>query len=174
VLDADRSEEWRFAMLLVICVAMTSQLGILRFAVGIGEKKLSMSIKRCWRAAIAILGAVAYVAGTLALPETSRDSEEGCARQAETVFRERGYSKDITRPKGDTSSSNDVIANFESHYNTVLNKCFMLLEIFGVGTNNAGFQIRSLFDAYEGRTYAEFAWGRPRVRNLPRCGRIVD
>ena len=47
-----------------------------------------MSIKRCWRAAIAILGAVAYVAGTPALPETSRDPEEGCARQAETVFRE--------------------------------------------------------------------------------------
>ena len=118
-----------------------------------------MSIKRCWRVAIAILGAVAYVAGTPALPETGRDSEEGCARQAETVFRERGYSKDITRPKGDTSGSNDVIANFESHYNTVLNKCFMLLEIFGVGTNNAGFQIRSLLDAYGGRTYAEFAWG---------------
>ena len=69
------------------------------------------------------------------------------------------YIKDITRPKGDTSGNNDVIANFESHYNTVLNKCFMLLEIFGVGTNNAGFQIRSLLDAYEGRTYAEFAWG---------------
>ena len=118
-----------------------------------------MSIKRCWRVAIAILGAVAYVAGTPALPQVSRDSEEGCARQAETVFRARGYSKDITRPKGDTSGNNDVIANFESHYNTVLNKCFMLLEIFGVGTNNAGFQIRSLLDAYEGRTYAEFAWG---------------
>jgi hypothetical protein len=159
VLGADPSEECRFATLLVICVAMTSQPGILRFAVGIGEEQLSMSIKRCWRVAIAILGAVAYVAGTPALPQVSRDSEEGCARQAETVFRARGYSKDITRPKGDTSGNNDVIANFESHYNTVLNKCFMLLEIFGVGTNNAGFQIRSLLDAYEGRTYAEFAWG---------------
>ena len=159
VLGADRSEECRFATLLVICVAMTSQPGILRFAVGMGEEKLSMSIKRCWRGAIAILGAVAYVAGAPALPETSRDSEEGCARQAETVFRERGYSKDITRPKGDMSSSNDVIANFESHYNTVLDKCFVLLEIFGVGVSNAGFQIRSLLDAYEGRTYAEYAWG---------------
>jgi hypothetical protein len=138
---------------------MTSQRGILRFVVGIGEEKLSMGIKRRWRVAIAILGAAAYVAGTPALPQVTRNSEEGCARQAETVFRERGYSKDITRPKGDTSGSNDVIANFESHYNTVLNKCFMLLEIFGVGTSNAGFQIRSLLDAYEGRTYAEFAWG---------------
>ena len=52
-----------------------------------------------------------------------------------------------------------MIANFESHYNTVLNKYFRILEIFGVGTNNAGFQTRSLFDAYEDRTYAEFAWG---------------
>jgi hypothetical protein len=138
---------------------MTSQLGILRFVVAIGEEKLSMSIKRRWRVAIALLDAAAYVAGTPALPQVSRDSEEGCARHAETVFRERGYSKDITRPKGDASGSNDVIANFESHYNTVLNKCFMLLEIFGVGISNAGFQIRSLLDAYEGRTYAEFAWG---------------
>ena len=75
------------------------------------------------------------------------------------MFRERGYSKDITRPKGDPDGSNDVIANFESHYNTVLNKCFLLLEIFGVGITNTGFQIRTLLDAYEGRTYAEFAWG---------------
>ena len=51
-----------------------------------------------------------------------------------------------------------MIANFESHYNTVLNKCFALLEIFGLGINNAGFQIRSLLDAVEGWTYAEFAW----------------
>ena len=70
-----------------------------------------------------------------------------------------GYSKDITSPEGDETGSNDVIANFESHYNTALDKCFMLLEIFGVGVRNAGFQIRSLRDAYEGRTYAEFAWG---------------
>lgn len=138
---------------------MTSQPGILRFVVGIGEEKLSMSIKRRWRIAIAILGAAGYVAGTPALPQASRDSEEGCARHAETVFHERSYSKDITPPKGDTSGNNDVIANLESHYNTLLNKCFMLLEIFGVGSSNAGFQIRSLLDAYEGRTYAEFAWG---------------
>jgi hypothetical protein len=138
---------------------MASQRGILWFVVGIGEGKVSMGIKRRWRVAIGILGAATYVAGTPALPQVSRDSEEGCARQAETVFHERGYSKDITRPKGDTSGNNDVIANFESHYNTVLNKCFILLEIFGVGTSNAGFQIRSLLDAYKGRTYAEFAWG---------------
>jgi hypothetical protein len=107
----------------------------------------------------AILGAAGYVAGTPALPQASRDSEEGCARQAETVFRESGYSKDITRPNGDTSGSNNVIANFKSRYNMVLNKCFMLSEIFGVGTSNAGVQIRSLLDAYEGQTYTEFAWG---------------
>jgi hypothetical protein len=125
----------------------------------LGRKRLLTSIKRRWRVAIAILGAAAYVAGTPSLAQISLDSEEGCARRAETVFRERGYSKDITRPKGDTSGSNDVMANFESHHNTVLNKCFMLLEIFGVGISNAGFQIRSLLDAYQGRTYAEFAWG---------------
>jgi hypothetical protein len=66
--------------------------------------------------------------------------QERCARQAEKVFRDRDYSKDITRPKGDESGSNDVIANFESHYNTVVDKCFVLLEIFGVGVSNAGFR----------------------------------
>ena len=118
-----------------------------------------MRIKRLWRFTIAALVAAAYVASSPALPQVSHDLQEGCARQAETIFRDRGYSKDITRPKGDESDSNDVIANFESHYNTVLDKCFMLLEIFGVGVSNAGFQIRSLLDAYEGRTYAEYAWG---------------
>ena len=99
-------------------------------------------------------------------PAVSRDySEEGCARQGETVFRERGYSKDVTSEKGDESGSNDVIANFESHYNVPLNRCFMLLEIFGVGVANAGFQIRSLLDAYEGRIYAEYAWGPAQSKN---------
>ena len=116
-------------------------------------------IKRLWRFAGAAMVAAAYVAGSPALPQVNLDSQERCAHQAETVFREGGYSKDITRPKGDEGDNNDVIANFESHYNTALDKCFMLLEIFGVGGSNAGFQIRSLLDAYEGRTYAEFAWG---------------
>jgi hypothetical protein len=118
-----------------------------------------MRIKRLPRFAIAALVAVSYVTGSRAIAQVSLDLQEKCARQAETVFRERGYSKGLTRPEGDDSGSNDVIANFESHYNTALNRCFMLLEIFGVGIGNAGFQIRSLFDPYEGRTYAEFAWG---------------
>jgi len=79
---------------------MTCQPGSRRFDVGIGEEKLSIGIKRRWRVAIAILGAAACVAVIPALPQVSRDPEEGCARQVETIFRERGYSKDITRPKG--------------------------------------------------------------------------
>ena len=132
-----------------------------------------MSIKRLWRFTTTALVAAASVASSPALPQISRDSQERCARQAEAVFRDRGYSKDITRPKGDESGSNDVIADFESHYNIVLDKCFVLLEIFGVGVSNAGFQIRSLLDAYEGRTYAEYAWGRLIARNLGRCGLTV-
>jgi hypothetical protein len=118
-----------------------------------------MSIQRLWHFTTAALVAAASVTGSPALPQVSLDSQERCARQAETVFRAKGYSKDITRPKGDQSDTNDVIANFESHYNIVLYKCFVLLEIFGIGVSNAGFQIRSLLDAYEGRTYAEYAWG---------------
>jgi hypothetical protein len=109
-------------------------------------------------AAVALVAA-ACVASSPALPQVSPASQETCAGQAETVFRERGYSKGITRPKGDDSGNNDVIANFESHYNKALDKCFILLEIFGIGLSNAGFHIRSLLDAYDGRSYAEFAWG---------------
>ena len=98
-----------------------------------------MSIKGLWRFTTAALVAAASVASSPALPQVSLDLQERCARQAKTVFRDRGSSKDITRPKGDESDSNDAIANFESHYNTVLNKCFLLLEIFGVGVSNAGF-----------------------------------
>lgn len=118
-----------------------------------------MSISRLWRFAIATLVAAGYIATGSALPQASLDSQKRCALQAETVFRQGGYSKDITKPKGDESGNYDVIANFESHYNITLNKCFMLLEIFGVGVSNAGFQIRSLLDPFEGRTYAEYAWG---------------
>jgi hypothetical protein len=94
-----------------------------------------MSIKRLWGFTTAVLVAAASVASTPALPQVSHDLQETCTRQAETVFRDKGYSKDITRPKGDESDSNDVIANFESHYNTVLDRCFVLLEIFGVGAS---------------------------------------
>ena len=118
-----------------------------------------MSMRRLWNFTTAVLVVGASVASGPALPQVSHDLQERCTRQAETVFRDKGYSKDITRPKGDESGSNDVIANFESHYNTVLDKCFVLLEIFGVGISNVGFQIRSLSDAYEGRTYAAYAWG---------------
>ena len=136
-----------------------------------------MSSKRLRRFAIAGLVAAGCVSGSRAFPQVDLDLQESCSRQAETMFREGGYSKDITRPKGDESDDNDVIANFESHYNTVLGKCFTLLEIFGVGTRNAGFQIRSLFDADEGRILAEYAWGpmeskkswevRPHCRLMP-------
>src|SRR5262252_7431932 len=111
-----------------------------------------MSIKRLWGFTTAVLVAAASVASSPALPQISHDLQERCTRQAETVFRDKGYSKDITKPKGDESGSNDVIDNFERHYNAVLERC-------GVGVSNAGFQIRSLLDAYEGRTYAEYAWG---------------
>ena len=85
-----------------------------------------MSIKGLWRFTTVALVAAASVASSPALPQVSHDLQERCARQAEMVFRDRGYSKDITRPKGDESDSNDVIANFESHYNTVLDVlCFL-------------------------------------------------
>jgi len=97
-----------------------------------------MSIKGLWRFTTAALVAAASVASSPAHPQVSHDLQERCARRAEMVFRDRDYSKDITRPKGDESDSNDVIANFESHYNIVLDKCFVLLEIFGIGVSNAG------------------------------------
>jgi hypothetical protein len=125
----------------------------------------SISIEGVRLFAAATLAAAGCIASGLALSQVSPDLEQTCARQAETIFRERGYSKDVTRQKEDESGSNDVIANFESHYNTPLNRCFMLLEIFGVGVANAGFQIRSLLDAYEGRIYAEYAWGPTQSKN---------
>ena len=125
----------------------------------------SLSIEKVRRFATAALAAAGWVVSGPAHPQVSPDLQQTCAQQAETVFREKGYSKDVTRQKGDDSGSNDVIANFESHYNIPLNKCFILLEIFGVGAANAGFQIRSLLDAYEGRTYAEYAWGPAQSKN---------
>lgn len=125
----------------------------------------SISIEGVRRVAAAALAAAGCIASGPALSQVNPDPEQTCARQAETVFRERGYSKDVTRQKGDESGSNDVISNFESHYNAALNRCFMLLEIFGVGDANAGFQIRSLLDADDGRIYAQYAWGPTQSKN---------
>ena len=56
--------------------ALSKYCGCLKRALGgMGEEKLSTSIKRCWRVAIAILGATAYFAGTPSRPQISRDSE---------------------------------------------------------------------------------------------------
>ena len=52
-----------------------------------------MSIKRLWGFTTAVLVVGASVASGPALPQVSHDLQERCTRQAEMVFRDRGYSK---------------------------------------------------------------------------------
>ena len=74
--------------------------------------------------------------------------QEKCSSKAKEVFRFMGYNE--TNQNGD-------MAGYQSHFNTKLGKCFMTIESLTVTKGN--FVNNSLlFDAYEQREYAEYAW----------------
>ncbi|RZF23850.1 hypothetical protein EVC45_42035 [Paraburkholderia sp. UYCP14C] len=94
------------------------------------------------------------------------DLQQKCAAQAEQTFHRLGYREG--------QSTGDVIsAIFQAHYNPEHNQCFMTLETLLKG----GFQFKSLFDAYENRTYAEYDWmpqeGKSFDKVLPAVCRLV-
>ncbi len=75
------------------------------------------------------------------------DLQQKCAAQAEKAFRHLGWREDQPTNPGQ-------MAAYQSHYSAERNKCFMTLEVLG----NNGYQSKSLFDAYENRSFAEYLW----------------
>lgn len=69
-----------------------------------------------------------------------------CAQQAGEVFLQLGY-------------KNGGFDSYQSHYNTKLNKCFMLIDSIQGTTVN-----KSLLDAYEQRSYAMYMWMADKVK----------
>lgn len=67
--------------------------------------------------------------------------QEKCALQAEKVFRAAGWKADGQQ--------------YQSHFNSKLNKCFMTMEITATSPLTIS---RFLLDAYEQKEYGSFSW----------------
>lgn len=73
----------------------------------------------------------------------SLDVQDKCSKKAKEVFIEQ------------YTDTKDV--SYENHYNNKLNKCFV--EIYYMKTSwDIIWTYKSIYDAYEGKTYADYAW----------------
>jgi hypothetical protein len=50
------------------------------------------------------------------------------------------------------------MAGYENHYNAKLNKCFILTQSTSTNFAPTIWTYKSLFDAFEGKSYGEYAW----------------
>ncbi len=85
----------------------------------------------------------------LAAPEpkgASLEYQEKCAQRSAQYYKENDYKIDDYH-------------SFENHYNAKLNKCF--IEIYGTDQqpDKTFLTSRTIFDAFEGKNYAQYAWG---------------
>jgi len=73
-----------------------------------------------------------------------------CARQAGSLVREMGGTGE--RRVGPTVTFTD----FQSHYNTSLKKCFVLIQTTWTAGEGSGNRLVDLLEAYERRDYAQY------------------
>jgi cell division protein FtsL len=77
----------------------------------------------------------------------SLELQQQCSKQAREEYAENGWKK-------------EPIASYTNHYNTKMNKCFMLIESTTPTKPSDGtfFVTKLLFDAFEGKSYGEWEW----------------
>jgi hypothetical protein len=68
-----------------------------------------------------------------------------CADQANKFFRDGGFKL-------------DEMAGYENHFNTKLNKCFVLIQNTDARNPQIIWTHKSLYDAFEGKAYGQYAW----------------
>lgn len=73
------------------------------------------------------------------------DYQGKCADQARKAFNDLGF------------KPNDM-AGYENHYNAKLNKCFVSVQNTDAKYAPTIWTHKTLFDAYEGRTYGDYHW----------------
>jgi hypothetical protein len=89
----------------------------------------------------------------------SLEQQAICAKQAKTAFEE--YSGD---PKSSGSNKVNTKYQYQIHYNTKLNKCFVdIQETVSVGKNITTGD--TLMDAFEQRVYAQYVWASPQIKS---------
>lgn len=112
---------------------------------------------RCREAAMrsrfAIL-AVALIGNAISAHSQTLDEQERCAAQARRAFQEV-ENQFKTQPLTQTISS-----DYESHYNTKIKKCLMLMERIDTLASGKGniTTTATLMDAYERHVYANYIW----------------
>jgi hypothetical protein len=103
------------------------------------------------RIILAIIGIVSCA--TLAHSQTL-DFQAMCATQARKAFQEW----EIERTKSEKKfGGTDVSSDYQSHYNTKLKKCLILIEATSMLGDQASTSV-DLSDAYERRIYASYLW----------------
>ncbi len=75
---------------------------------------------------------------------TNLNLQEKCAKQAEKAYNNSGF-----------KTGGNEISGFINHYNPKLNKCFVLMSNNSYDSGD-GSIYTSLYDAYEGKLYAEY------------------
>jgi hypothetical protein len=93
-----------------------------------------------------------------AIPARSQtlDDQERCASQARKAFQER-ESDSKKGPFGNLSET--ISSDYESHYNTKIKKCLMLIENTEWSKTSTNTLVSAtLMDAYERHVYAAFSW----------------
>jgi hypothetical protein len=84
----------------------------------------------------------------------SLQQQEICAKQAKAYFQE--YNAEDQ--KASTADYKSIGGDYVSHYNTKLNKCFVLVSSNGERPGGQTSVSTQLVDAFERRTYADYWW----------------
>jgi hypothetical protein len=84
----------------------------------------------------------------------SLDFQATCATQARKAFQE--WEKDQNDPNN--KSFRLISGDYQSHYNTKLKKCLILIEATHSSGNKQFSTVALLSDAYERRMYAYYQW----------------
>lgn len=90
---------------------------------------------------VAIISAVSSAAWGQSLQQ-----QEACARQAKLAFEEYN------------SLNHNPLADYQSHYNTKLNKCLILIDDQMVPSGKEFLTTAMLMDAFERRVYGSYSW----------------
>lgn len=89
-------------------------------------------------------------------PVASLELQEKCAAQARKEYNASGWNDNKEHP----------MAGFTNHYNMTLGKCFMVVEDTSEAKPRDGtfFKNKYVTDAFEGKSYAEYAWKSDKVK----------
>jgi hypothetical protein len=104
---------------------------------------------------LALAAFILMMVGVRTANAQSLDQQERCASQAKRSFQERQAS-DLAEQK--QVGGNRISADYQSHYDTKIGKCLMLVETNDMISGGTSSITAYLIDANERRPYASYVW----------------